>query len=197
MGAVLVSCDKSSTEPEPKVVTVTVYNRLDIPVSIASGGTVYGTLESRGSTVLTLPPQSVALSWTNTKRRYSNGSTISDDLGTVSVSLAANENIVDITNVANGMTYFTPNITKSFPDTIALEVARGGSTICLGYVFGQPLFGFTFGYYALAGDTQLRYYRGSSCRNGSVPYRFWNTTTITNNISIGSGYVSLNADVLP
>lgn len=188
---------KAREEPAPTVVTVTVYNRLDLPVSLSAGGTVYGTLGAGASNALTLPPRTSSLTWANSKRRYGDGTPITDDLSSITVSIAANQNVIDVTNVADGVTYFTPSITKAFSDTIALEVARGTSTICLGYVWGQPLFGVRWGYYALTSDTQLRYYKGSTCKAGAEAYRFWNATAISSGLTIGSGVVNLRADVLP
>lgn len=201
--ATLSACSnkESATEPEEPpatVVTASFVNRLDLAVSLSAGGTVYGTLNSGASTVLTLPPRTSSVTWTSTKRKFGDGSPMTDELTSASVSLSTNLNTIDITNVVSGVTYFTPYIFKTFADTVAFEVARGTSTICLGWVTGTTfLVGWKWGYYSLTPDTQLRYYRGTSCRAGAAAYRFWSAQVITDRLTVGSGLVSLTADVLP
>ncbi|MBU6366088.1 MAG: hypothetical protein KJT01_07745 [Gemmatimonadetes bacterium] len=198
---VLVGCGGKEAppvapEPPAPVVTITAYNRLDVPVSLSAGGTLYGNLNANASTVLTLPPRTTSLTWTNGKRRYGDGSPVPDDLNATAVSLAQNQNTIDITNVANGVTYFTPVITQAFPDTIAIEVLSRGTSTCLGWQWGTSLFGSAWGYYVLAPDTELRYYRGRNCVNGAR-YRFWGSSALAGSIAVGSGRINLRADQLP
>jgi hypothetical protein len=200
--AVLAACGGDSSKaptappaPPPAVVTVTVYNRLDLPITVASGATTYGSLGSNQSTFLTLPPKTATLEWTSTRRRASDGSVITDDLGGASVSIATNLNTIDITNVVSGVTYFTPLIRKEVPDTIALELVGANGVRCIGWQFGPSFSSFAWGYYRFDATTQLRYYRGSRCGVGG--FRGWNNATLLSNMAIGSGFTSLRADLLP
>ncbi len=198
---VLVGCggkEAAPVAPEPPapVVTITAYNRLDLPVSLSAGGTLYGNLNANAGTSLTLPPRTTSLTWTNGKRRYGDGSPVPDDLNSTAVSLAQVQSTVEITNVANGVTYFTPVITQAFADTIAIEVFSLGSSTCLGWQWGASLFGIAWGYYVLAPDTELRYYRGRNCVSGAR-YRFWGPSALAGGIAVGSGRINLRADQLP
>jgi hypothetical protein len=200
--AVLAACGGDSSKaptappaPPPAVVTVTVYNRLDLPVTVASGATTYGSLGSNQSTFLTLPPRTASLEWTSTRRRFSDGSAVPDDLGGASVNIGTNLNTIDITNVVSGVTYFTPTIRKDWPDTISIELVAASGARCLGAQWGPTFSSATWGYYRFDATTELRYYRGMRCGVGN--YRGWNNATLLSSMAIGSGFVSLRADLLP
>jgi len=171
--AVLAACGGDSSKaptappaPPPAVVTVTVYNRLDLPVTVAS-----------------------------TRRRFSDGSAVPDDLGGASVNIGTNLNTIDITNVVSGVTYFTPTIRKDWPDTISIELVAASGARCLGAQWGPTFSSATWGYYRFDATTELRYYRGMRCGVGN--YRGWNNATLLSSMAIGSGFVSLRADLLP
>lgn len=198
--AFLVACGGDSpaappAAPPAPVVTVTLLNRLDLPVTVSSGGTTYGNLASNQSTMLTLPPRTSNISWASTRRRFSDGSAIPDDLIGASLSIATNLNTIDITNVVDGVTYFSPSIRKEVADTIAVELTSSTGARCLGWQSGPVFSSAIWGYYRFDSTTQLRYYRGTQCGVGN--FRGWNNATLLANLAIGSGLVTLRADLLP
>jgi hypothetical protein len=198
--ATLVGCS-SSTEPE-RPIRVAVVNELDMELTLRAGTTVLGTLGGYDSVSVTLPAGVRSLVWESQKRKYSDESPMMDDLTGATVSVSATTSLVTITNVVNGVRYFTPETSIGLSDTLSFEIARAGSTMCLGNAVGPTLvlggfrFGINWGYYRLTEDTQLRYYRGSRCREGAAPYRFWSFSALST-AAIGSGRVYLWADVLP
>lgn len=190
-----VGCS-SSTEPN-RPIRVSVVNELDMELTLRAGTTVLGTIGGFDSVSVTLPAGVRSLEWQSQKRRYSDGSPVPDDLTGATINVSASTDLVTITNLVNGVTYFTPETYIVFSDTASFEVARGGSTLCIGWAVGPSfLFGPRWGYYRLTEGTELRYYRGSRCRAGAAPYRFWSFSLLST-AAIGSGIVSLTADVLP
>lgn len=191
----VIGCS-SSTEPE-RPITVAVVNELDVDVTIRAGSTFLGTLEGFDSVSVTLPAGVRTLEWQNGKRKFSNGTPMPDELSGATVSVSASTGIVRISNIVNGVPYFTPETFIVFADTVSFELARGGTTTCLGFAWGPSfLFGPSWGYYRLVEGTELRYYRGRTCRAGAAPYVFWGFNALST-ARIGSGRISLTADRLP
>lgn len=190
----LASCSgEGAVTPPPTVVTVTVYNRLDLAISIAAGGTNYGTVAAGTSTVLTLPPGTQVLSWTSSKRRYSNGSPVPDDLSGATVSIAQNLSTIDVTNVVGGVPFFTPIVRSQVSDTASLQVVQPAASRCLGFQYGTSFLGFAWGYYRLDPGTTMRVYRGPTCTGA---WRGW-SFEILSRFEAATGRVSLTIDALP
>lgn len=200
IAVVLAACtgvNGGDTAPLPPPLVVTVTNRLDVAVAVSAGGTPLGSLVPQESRAFTLPPAATAVTWTNTKRTRVDGAAIADELDAVTVPVGPSGSAVEITNVVGGATYFSPVIFQQFPDTVAIEVARGSATACLGWQFGRALLGMKWGYHVLTPDLQLRYYRGTACRAGAAPFGSWSAVTIGSRLTPGTGLVTLTADVLP
>ena len=198
---VLTGCGSKDTSsptqplPTPTVVTATLVNRLDVPVVITSGSTTYGSLNTGQPIAITLPPGTKTVSWTSAKRNLSNGTVMQDDLNGATLSLSANLNTIDISNVVDGVTYFTPSIQKVIADTISLELVTAGNPRCIGWQSGPSNSSSRWGYYRFDSSTILRYYKGTQCGIGAT--RGWNNSILLTNLTIGSGLTLLRADVAP
>jgi hypothetical protein len=181
--------------PTPTVITATLVNRLDVPVVITSGSTTYGSLNTGQPIAITLPPGTKTVSWTSAKRNLSNGSVMQDDLNGATLSLSTNLNTIDISNVVDGVTYFTPSIQKEIADTISIELVTDGTPRCIGWQSGPSFSSFRWGYYRFESSTILRYYKGTRCGVGSS--RGWNNSSLLTSLTIVSGLTFLRADVVP
>lgn len=178
--------------PPPTVVTATVFNRLEVPVSLHVGNVNYGTLQAAASTTLTLPPGTTTLEWRNSKFRFSDGTSVPDDLSGATVSLAQSLGAVDITNLVDGTPYISPLVGSAVADTISLQLVQPSQSRCLGWQFGVSG-GSRWGYYRLEPGTTLRVYRGVGCRGAS---RSW-SQEILGGFTVRTGTIRLFVDQLP
>ena len=191
----LIGCGggESPAAPAP-VVTVTIRNGLDVSTSITAKGTNYGTVTSSGSTTLTLPPGTTTVQWKSVKRTFSDGSAVADDLDGATLSVAQNLGVLDLTNVVDGVSYFSPRIFSNLADTISLQIVQPASSRCIGFQWGNVgLFGVAWGYYRLDPGTTMRVYRKTGCQGSWLSWTFDQLS----NFQARSGTVSLRTDRLP
>jgi hypothetical protein len=190
----LLAC-RGTTAPDT-VVTVTIFNRLDLAVSVSAGGTNYGSVSSGQSTVLTLPPRTTTVTWASAKRRYADGSLVPDDLNGASLSIPQNLGTLDITNIVAGVPYFTPRTSLSFNlwqsgDTLSYEVVQPTGRRCVGWQ--SHVAAASWGYYRLDAGTTFRVYAGASCVGNWGYWTYEQLSTYT----AGSGVVVLGVTQVP
>jgi hypothetical protein len=186
---VTLGCQADATGPVVQpVVTVTVINKLVLPVTINANGTNLGAIPVSGSTVLTLPPGTTSILWTPNIRVLSDGSTIPSALANVSVNIAANLNTIDISNIANGSVWIAPSIVNTSGQRRWIGVWNGTTVSCLFYFDHLNTVGMS--YLRLTSNTEIRSFAGSNC---SGDWRSW-TNSQLQNFQINSGYIALNAN---
>ncbi len=175
-------------------VRVTVHNYLVGAVSLAVGSTGYGSIQSNDSSVLTLDRTVSQLTWTPSHAVGANGLPIPDDLGPVTVSLPGTSAGIDISHLAGGQAYFSPQLSNYTTVAMDVAIAQNGVVQCLTSLGpGDSLPGlpvvprvFRFGYYRVVSTTQLRIYQyNSNC--ASSTYFYWKGDDIAMSAGLRSG----------
>lgn len=189
LGCVLaLGCGDPTPAKDP--ISVTFTNHLYVGVQLAVDGQSFGTVNTQKTVVF--PGGTTSIAWTPENGRYSDGTEEVDDFGPQSM-LVANLASLEFTNEQNGTIYLTPYITNETGVDIVVGVTTGGTTKCIGtQSAGSSV---QWGYYRIAGTTELRYFRAHSACTG--PYRYWDASTLVNNSINKTGLVLLTADIAP
>jgi hypothetical protein len=180
-------------EQPPPSSSVTITNRLDVPVTLSSGGTVLGSLARGESTVVVLTSGPALLTWVPAQRVLPRGGG-SDDLDGSTMWVTPQHTALSISNIVGNTHYITPYVTSAVADTVWLRLEQGGSVPrCLGYQVGVTTAPVQWGYYRLTSGTTLRAYAGADCTGA---FREWKYEQLTR-YEGGTGIVRLHVDRLP
>lgn len=191
IGLLAFSLGCGDTTPPPEPISVTFTNRLYVIVRLSVAGQDFGTVDDQKTVVF--PGGTTEITWTPENGHYTDGSEEVDDFGPQTM-LVANLASLEFTNEQNGTIYVTPYISNETGVAIDIGITTGGTTHCIG---SQPVgTDVQWGYYRIAGDTEIRFYRSGA--GGCIGnYRYWDSTAIVNNAFSKSGLVLLTADVAP
>lgn len=202
LGLGVIGCggggDASPTAPPvPSTKNVQVYNYLYTPITLAIGGTSYGSVSaassSPGSANFDVPGTTTTLSFIVQPFRYGDGTPIPNDLSGGSVALgAASLATITVNNIVSGQPHYAFGLTNRTGVAIDVGVFSNGATRCL---LALPINGFAqMGYFTLTSTSEVRYYRGGSACTGA--YRFWSTAQLSA-YEANTGGLTLSASVAP
>jgi len=129
--AVLGACGGESgiSGPNDGSVTFNVANDLVAPVTITVNGSAYAIISSGGSMQLTLPA-STRLVWTSAKPADALGNKIDDQVGEITVAVAAINGTLELTNVIENQTYFTARLFNFTNTRVSIGVFDGSKVWC-------------------------------------------------------------------
>ena len=165
--------DVMAPGPNDSSVTFTVANDLIAPVTITVGGSPYAILGSGGSMQMTLPANT-RLVWTSAKPADSYGNKIDDQVGDITVSVAAINGTLELTNFIESQTYFTARLFNFTSTRVSIGVFDGAKVWCAAVLPEQSSTapGFVvIGYYKLLPVTQVRAYTtAQDCTGSYVPW---------------------------
>lgn len=193
----LVACAGGNDSMAPSEFTVrfTATNDLLAPVTFLVDGSPYAILSSGRSTGLTFSSKS-HVTWISAKPADSRGQPIPDEIGEVSVSVAAINGVLEITNVINDQTYITASIFNHATVPASIGVYDGTTVSCASQVPATTptTAGFTqTGYYRLTANTEFRAYPSPDC---SGAYTAWPQSVLAN-FEAKSGLITLTLNALP
>ena len=193
----IVACAAGGDSMAPSEFTVqfTATNDLLAPVTFLVDGSPYAILSTGRSTGLSLSSKA-HVTWVSAKPADSRGQPIPDEIGEVSVSVAAINGVLEITNVINDQTYITASIYNYATIPASIGVYDGTMVSCASQVPGATptTAGFTqTGYYRLTAKTEFRAYGTPDC---SGVYIAWTQSELAN-FQAKSGRVTLALSASP
>jgi len=193
----LVACSGGSESMAPSEFTVrfTATNDLLAPITFLVDGSPYAILSTGRSTGLTVSSKAHVI-WISAKPADSRGQPIPDEIGEVSVSVAAINGVLEITNVINDQTYITASIFNRANAPASIGVYDGATVSCASQVPAATptTAGFTqTGYYRLGPRTEFRAYSTPDCTGA---YSAWPQSALAN-FEAKSGLVTLTLTTLP
>jgi len=118
-----------SPAPNDSPVTFLVANDLIAPVTITVDGSPYAIVNSGGSMQMTLPA-TTRLVWTSAKPADSHGNKIDDQVGDITVSVAAINGKLELTNFIDNETYFTARLFNFTSTRVSIGVFDGSKVWC-------------------------------------------------------------------
>ncbi|HKW46717.1 MAG TPA: hypothetical protein VJN70_04705 [Gemmatimonadaceae bacterium] len=184
-----------SMAPSTFNVRFTATNDLLAPVTFLVDGSPYAILSTGVSTGLVLS-STAHVTWISAKPADSHGQPIPDEIGVVSVSVAAINGVLEITNVINDQTYITASIYNHANVPASIGVYDGVTVSCASQVPATTptRAGFTqTGYYRLTTKTEFRAYVTPDC---SGAFTAWPQSALTS-FQAKSGLVTLEISTLP
>jgi hypothetical protein len=192
-----VACSGGSDSMAPIEFTVrfNATNDLLAPVTFLVDGSPYAILSSGRSTGLSFSSKA-HVTWISAKPADSRGQPIPDEIGEVSVSVAAINGVLEITNVINDQTYITASIFNQGNAPASIGVYDGTTVSCASQVPAATptTAGFTqTGYYRLTAKTEFRAYPTPDC---SGVYTAWPQSVLAN-FEAKSGLLKLTLSALP
>jgi hypothetical protein len=159
--------------PNDGLVTFTVANDLIAPVTITVNGSAYAIVSSGRSLQLTLPA-TTRLVWTSAKPADAVGNKIDDQVGDITVAVAAINGTLELTNVIENQTYFTARLFNFTNTRVSIGVFDGSKVWCAAVLPEQSPTapGFVLiGYYKLLPTTEVRAYTAATdCTGPFVPW---------------------------
>lgn len=196
----MAACGGHDTTAPATPKTVDVLNYLNVPVTITVDGVSYGsvnggTIGGPATVALVLSPSASRLAYAVGRRMYSDGSLIPSDLSGETIALTSTAATLGITNIVQGVPYFTFSVVNRSGGTIEICLARDGQTIDLGNIgySATSIVAFFYGYYTLTPTTELREYVAGGCTGA---YLVWNNATLAG-YAANSGSISLVANQAP
>lgn len=192
---VLGACDGASTltVPNDEPVTFLVANDLIAPVTITVNGSPYAILSTGRSMQLTLPA-TTRLVWTSAKPADSYGNRIDDQVGDITVNVAAINGTLELTNIIDNETYFTARLFNFTNTRVSIGVFDGAKVWCAAVLPEQsptaPGF-VVIGYYKLLPVTEVRAYTTATDCTG--PYVPWPGAQLTD-LQAKSGLITLSLE---
>jgi hypothetical protein len=172
---VLAACggEGGVAAPNDGLVTFTVANDLIAPVTITVNGSAYAIVSSGRSLQLTLPA-TTRLVWTSAKPADALGNKIDDQVGDITVAVAAINGTLELTNVIENQTYFTARLFNFTNTRVSIGVFDGSKVWCAAVLPEQSPTapGFVLiGYYKLLPTTEVRAYTtATDCTGAFVPW---------------------------
>ena len=192
---VLGACggDGGVAAPNDGAISFIAANELIAPVTITVNGSPYAILGSGRSMQLTLPANTRLL-WTSAKPADAFGNKIDDQVGEITVAVAAINGTLEFTNVIENQTYFTARLFNFTNIRVSIGVFDGSKVWCAAVLPEQSPTapGFVLiGYYKLLPTTEVRAY--STATDCTGPYVPWPGAQLTD-LQAKSGLLTLSLE---
>lgn len=191
---VLGACQGEATSaPNDSQVAFSVVNDLIAPVTITIDGSPYAIVGGGGSIQLRLPANT-RLVWTSAKPADSHGNKIDDQVGDITVNVAAINGTLELTNFIDNETYFTARLFNFTNTRVSIGVFDGSKVWCAAVLPEQSptVPGFVvIGYYKLLPVTEVRAY--TTALDCTGPYVPWPGAQLTD-LQAKTGLVTLSLE---